>query len=113
MFKSNEKIIIIFSFHNMDLEYINLIISLIALLSSFIGHLRHSRCCYGLIDIDMKTSKPSTPIEENARLGAFAQAYQSQANQLLLNTENSSPILQSSDPISIPEKKIFTRQNYL
>jgi hypothetical protein len=82
----------------MDLEYINLMISLIALLSSFIGHLRHSRCCYGFIDIDMKTSKPSTPIEEK---------------QLLLNTENSSPILQSSDPIPIPEKKIFTRQNYL
>jgi len=83
----------------MDLEYINLMISLIALLSSFIGHLRHSRCCYGLIDIDMKTSKPTTPTEEK---------------QLLLNTENSSPILQSSDPIPIPEKKpIFTRQNYL
>ncbi len=81
----------------MDLEYINLIISLIALLSSFIGHLRHSRCCYGLIDIDMKTSKPSTPIEEK---------------QLLLNTENSSSIMKS-DPIPIPEKKIFTRQNYL
>jgi hypothetical protein len=81
----------------MDLEYINLIISLIALLSSFIGHLRHSRCCYGLIDIDMKTSKPSTPTEEK---------------QLLLNTENSSSIMKS-DPIPIPEKKIFTRQNYL
>jgi hypothetical protein len=82
----------------MDLEYINLMISLIALLSSFIGHLRHSRCCYGLIDIDMKTSKPSTPIEEK---------------QLLLNTENSSSIMKS-DPIPIPEKKpIFTRQNYL
>jgi len=85
----------------MDLEYINLMIGLIALLSSFIGHLRHSRCCYGLIDIDMKTSKPSTPIEEK---------------QLLLNTENSSSIMQSStsSPIPIPEKKpIFTRQNYL
>ena len=83
----------------MDLEYINLIISLIALLSSFIGHLRHSRCCYGLIDIDMKTSKPSTPTEEK---------------QLLLNTENSPSIMQSSDPILIPKKKpIFTRQNYL
>jgi len=83
----------------MDLEYINLIISLIALLSSFIGHLRHSRCCYGLIDIDMKTSKPSTPTEEK---------------QLLLNTENSPSIMKSSDPILIPEKKpIFTRQNYL
>jgi hypothetical protein len=46
----------------------------------------------------MKTSKPSTPTEEK---------------QLLLNTENSPSILQSSDPIPIPEKKIFTRQNYL
>jgi hypothetical protein len=83
----------------MDLEYINLIISLFALLSSFILHLKHSKCCYGLVDINMKTSKPSTPIEEK---------------QLLLNTENSSSILQSSDPIPIPEKKpIFTRQNYL
>lgn len=44
----------------MDLEYINLIIASIALLSSFIGHLRHSRCCYGLIDVDMRKSSPST-----------------------------------------------------
>jgi len=47
----------------MDLDYINLMIGITALISSFFAHLRHSRCCYGLIDIDMKTSKtpPETP----------------------------------------------------
>ena len=74
----------------MDLEYVNLILASIALLSSFIGHLRHSRCCYGLIDIDMKTSKPSTPIDSKT------------------------PLLQSSSPIDIPKPPpIFNKNNYL
>lgn len=38
----------------MDLEYINLLIALIALISSFASHLRHSKCCFGLVEIDMK-----------------------------------------------------------
>jgi hypothetical protein len=38
----------------MDLEYINLLIGLIALISSFASHLRHSKCCFGLVELDMK-----------------------------------------------------------
>jgi len=38
----------------MDLEYINLLIGLIALISSFVSHLRHSKCCFGLVELDMK-----------------------------------------------------------
>ena len=38
----------------MDLEYVNLLIGLIALLSSFASHLRHSKCCFGLVELDMK-----------------------------------------------------------
>jgi hypothetical protein len=51
----------------MDIEYVNLMIGLIALVSSFISHLRHSRCCYGLVDIDMKrqNTPPDTPYEDN------------------------------------------------
>jgi len=74
----------------MDLEYINLIIGLIALVSSFISHLRHSRCCYGLVEIDMKKTPPDTPI---------------------INNSESSALLYSSDPIPIPEKPKI--KNYL
>jgi hypothetical protein len=38
----------------MDLEYINLLIALLALISSFASHLRHSKCCFGLVELDMK-----------------------------------------------------------
>ena len=48
----------------MDLEYVNLLLSIIALVSSFVSHLRHSRCCYGLIDIDMKTSRQNSVSDE-------------------------------------------------
>ena len=71
----------------MDLEYINLMIGISALISSFFAHLRHSRCCYGLVDIDMKTSRqntpPDTPIKNNAE---------------------SSALLQHTVPIPVPEK---------
>jgi hypothetical protein len=73
----------------MDLEYINLMIGLVALLSSFVGHVRHSKCCYGLIDIDMKNTKntpPETPIN---------------------NYQESSALLKESDPIPIPKKPII------
>lgn len=70
----------------MDLEYINLILASIALLSSFIGHLRHSRCCYGLIDVDMRTSTPITP-------------------------SLTTPLIEPSKPIDIPKKEI--KKNYL
>jgi hypothetical protein len=72
----------------MDLEYINLIIASVALLSSFIGHLRHSRCCYGLIDVDMRRSSPSTT-----------------------PTLTTPFINQSSQPIDIP--KVEIKKNYL
>ena len=45
----------------MDLEYINLLIGLIALLSSFASHLRHSKCCFGLVELDMKEDVINTP----------------------------------------------------
>ena len=67
----------------MDLEYINLMIGLIALVSSFISHMRHSRCCYGLVEIDMKKTPPDTPIKNNME---------------------STALLHPSDPIPIPEK---------
>lgn len=71
----------------MDLEYINLMIGLIALMSSFISHLRHSRCCYGLIDIDMKNSKNNTPPETP-----------------IINKNESTALLHPTEPITIPEK---------
>jgi hypothetical protein len=73
----------------MDLEYVNLMIGLIALFSSFISHLRHSRCCYGLIDIDMKSKNntpPETPVINN-----------NESTALLHSTE-------PTQPITIPEK---------
>lgn len=69
----------------MDIEYINLMIGLTALVSSFFAHLRHSRCCYGLIDIDMKKTPPDTPIN---------------------NISESTALMTPSDPINIPKKPI-------
>lgn len=75
----------------MDIEYINLMIGITALISSFISHLRHSRCCYGLIDIDMKTSRQNTPPDTP------------------INNNESSALLKESktDPIDIPKKPII------
>lgn len=73
----------------MDIEYINLMIGITALISSFFAHLRHSRCCYGLIDVDMKRSNntpPETPIKNN---------------------NESTALLHASDPINIPKKPII------
>lgn len=70
----------------MDIEYVNLMIGITALISSFFAHLRHSRCCYGLIDIDMKKTPPETPIKNN---------------------NESSALLHPSDPINIPKKSII------
>jgi len=61
--------------------------------------LRHSRCCYGLIDVDMRRSSPSTApttptIENNKESSALMKDYK-------------------TEPINIPKKTIFTRQNYL
>ena len=70
----------------MDIEYINLMIGITALISSFFAHLRHSRCCYGLVDIDMKTSRNNTPPDSP------------------INNNESSALLNPSEPIKIPEK---------
>ena len=75
----------------MDIEYVNLMIGLIALVSSFISHLRHSRCCYGLVDIDMKrqNTPPDTPINNHCKL----------------NSESVALLCESkSEAILIPEK---------
>jgi hypothetical protein len=69
----------------MDIEYVNFGLALVALISSFFAHLRHSQCCYGLIDIDMKkqNTPPNTPINNNSE---------------------STTLLQPTIPIPIPEK---------
>lgn len=74
----------------MDIEYINLMIGITALISSFFAHLRHSRCCYGLIDVDMKTSRQNTPPDTPIN-----------------NNNESTALLHASDPIKIPEKPII------
>jgi hypothetical protein len=65
----------------MDIEYVNLMIGLIALVSSFISHLRHSRCCYGLVDIDMKrqNTPPDTPINNHSESVALLSESKSEA----------------------------------
>jgi hypothetical protein len=42
-----------------DINTINLILISINLISSFILHLKHSKCCFGMIDIDMKSNTPT------------------------------------------------------
>lgn len=69
----------------MDIEYINLMIGITALISSFFAHLRHSRCCYGLIDIDMKRTPPDTP----------------------LNHQETTALMTPTQPIEIPKKPII------
>ena len=73
----------------MDIEYVNFGLALVALISSFFAHLRHSRCCYGLVDIDMKkqNTPPSTPINNDSKLNRESDA-----------------LLQPSICIPIPEK---------
>ena len=80
------------------IDIISLVISIGGLAVAILSHIRHSEC-FG-IKIDTRSAKntpPSTP--------AILET------QPLLH--NSPAILQPTDPIPIPEKKIFTRQNYL
>ena len=75
----------------MDIEYVNLMIGITALISSFFAHLRHSRCCYGLVDIDMKTSRNNTP-----------------PNTPINNNESSALLKESkTEPIDIPKKPVI------
>ena len=90
----------------MDIEYINLMIGITALISSFFAHLRHSRCCYGLIDIDMKTSRnntpPDTPINNNESSALLKERSAKSLRAGLLETSES-----KTDPIDIPKKPII------
>jgi len=72
----------------MDIEYINLIIGITALMTSFFSYLRHSSCCYGMLDIDMKKTPPVTPSE-------------------------SVPLIKSTQPINIPEIEKPKIKNWL
>lgn len=76
---------------NSNFDYINLGIATIALLSSIFSHMKSSKCCHGMIDIQMKSKTPSLSQLEK----------QETINEKSLLINHSSPI-----PIpKIPENK--------
>jgi len=63
------------------IDIISLIIAITALSGTILHTIRHSRCCYGLVDIDMKkqNTPPSTPINNHSESVALLSESKSEA----------------------------------
>jgi len=87
----------------MNLDYINLGIALTALFSSFVLHLRRSRCCHDFIDIQMKDRKNSSSAETPNET----------PNETPIEEKNETSLLiHPSSPIIIPHR-ISVKKNYI